>query len=214
VATTERRVAGSRTCAGLSPLGFEQAARLRDRLAAGHEPHIDHFLTSPIQRARETAEVVNEAVKLPLDVDEELEEHRPGDQADGMTFDDIIAAWGPPPVDGVVYEPYLPGGESLAAFHFRIGSALHRVVQRNLGRTVLVSCHGGVVDVAMRQLLGLPTRGAFDLWTLNTSITEFAANHDAGVVPGRWRLVRYNDSAHLAGLPAETPPAVAPAAAP
>jgi len=109
-----------------------------------------------------------------------------------------------------VYEPYLPGGESLAAFHYRVGSTVHRLVQANLGSSLLVACHGGVIDAVFRQFLGLAPRSGVDLWTLNTSITEFVAHHDRTVAPSRWRLVRYNDSAHLGGLPAETPPAVVP----
>ncbi|MPY92326.1 MAG: histidine phosphatase family protein [Acidimicrobiia bacterium] len=213
VATVERRVAGRRTCAGLSPLGYEQAARLADRFAAGHEPDVDALWSSPLPRAMQTAEALDKVLELGISVDDELEEHRPGD-ADGLRFDDIVARWGQPPTDGVVYEPYLPGGESLAAFQFRIGNAVHALVRAHLGRCVLVACHGGVIDTVFRQFLGLPPRNGVDLWTLNTSITEFAATHDAARSPSRWRLVRYDDAAHLAGLPPETPPAVAPAAEP
>jgi probable phosphoglycerate mutase len=209
VATVERRVAGRKTCAGLSALGYEQAARLRDRFAAGHEPGVDSLWSSPLPRAFQTAEALDEALRLGINLEDELEEHRPGD-ADGLRFDDIVARFGPPPVDGVVYEPYLPGGESLAAFHYRVGSTVHRLVQAHLGSSLLVACHGGVIDAVFRQFLGLAPRSGVDLWTLNTSITEFVAHHDPAVAPSRWRLVRYNDAAHLGGLPAETPPAVVP----
>ena len=209
VATVERRVAGRKTCAGLSALGFDQAARLRDRFASGSEPAVDALWSSPLPRALQTAEPLAEALGLDIALDEDLEEHRPG-EADGMRFDDIIARWGPPPTDGVVYEPYLPGGESLGAFHYRVGVTLHHLVQANLGASVLIACHGGVIDAVFRQFLGIAPRSGADLWTLNTSITEFAATHEPGSLPARWRLVRYNDAAHLAGLPPETPPALAP----
>jgi len=42
--------------------------------------------------------------------------------------------------------------------------------------------------------------GSYELWTLNASITEFVRNGP------KWRLVRYNDAAHLEGLPVDTPP--------
>ncbi len=35
-------------------------------------------------------------------------------------------------------------------------------------------------------------------------IRELAARHPAGVHPDRWRLVRYNDAAHLVGLPTQS----------
>ena len=57
--------------------------------------------------------------------------------------------------------------------------------------------------MAIRQLLDFPRRGQFDLWTLNTSLTEFAVD-DRGDNRGRWTLIRYNDHAHLAGLPFAT----------
>jgi hypothetical protein len=49
-------------------------------------------------------------------------------------------------------------------------------------------------------LLRTASTGGFELHTLNTSITEFMS-----ATSGEWRLRRYNDAAHLHGLPAETP---------
>jgi probable phosphoglycerate mutase len=63
----------------------------------------------------------------------------------------------------------------------------------------VVVCHGGVIDAAFRTLLHLPMAGAFELRTVNTSLTEVLR-----VRAGRWQLVRYNDAAHLEGLPDET----------
>ncbi len=62
----------------------------------------------------------------------------------------------------------------------------------NRGGLVAICTHGGVVDVAMRVALNLPVRGWFDLFTLNTSLTGIT---DTG--RGRWRIDRYNDTAHL-----------------
>ena len=61
-------------------------------------------------------------------------------------------------------------------------------------------CHGGVVNAVLRLALRTPITGGFELYTANASMTELLL-----VRPGRWRLLRYNDTAHLAGLPAETP---------
>ena len=93
-----------------------------------------------------------------------------------------------------------PGGETLAEFHHRVGRGLHRLVQENDGRTVVIVCHGGVIDAAFRTLLRLPMTGSFELRTTNTSLTELVR-----VRVGRWRLLRYNDAAHLEGVPLETP---------
>ena len=86
-----------------------------------------------------------------------------------------------------------------AAFQHRVGKGLSDVVRRHAGGVLVIACHGGVVDAAFRYLLRLPQVGGFELHTVNTSITEFVEVRSA-----RWRLARYNDAGHLAGLPKET----------
>lgn len=202
-ATVQRRLAGVKCCTGLSDLGVQQAERLRDRYALGNEAPIDAFWSSPVLRARQTAEIMAKAIGMQPVLDPEFEEHRPGD-AEGLTFDDVIARFGEPPRAGSMHTRYVQGWETSAEFHYRISGAMHRLVEQHVGRTVLLACHGGVIDVAFRSFLQLPARGEFDLWTLNTSLTEFTADHGPDEPPRRWRLARYNDHAHLAGLPAET----------
>jgi probable phosphoglycerate mutase len=87
----------------------------------------------------------------------------------------------------------------LADFHYRVGRAVHRIAHEHEDATAVVVCHGGVIDATFRQLLRLPTSGAFELRATNTSITELAR-----IRVGRWQLVRYNDTAHLDGLPIGT----------
>ena len=66
---------------------------------------------------------------------------------------------------------------------------------------MVVVCHGGVVDATFRTLLRLPMTGAFELRTTqHGSLTELFR-----LRPGRWQLARYNDAAHLDGMPLETP---------
>jgi probable phosphoglycerate mutase len=93
-----------------------------------------------------------------------------------------------------------PGGETVAEFHHRVGTTLSRFVRDHRGGAIVVACHCGVIDAAFRSLLRLPAHGVFELSTTNTSLTELVTTRR-----DRWRLVRYNDAAHLAGLPRETP---------
>jgi len=152
-------------------------------------------------RARQTAEAVNEALGLTLNVDVELEERRPGD-ADGVRWADYSDRFGDFRLLDNPYRPLAPNGESQAQFDLRVGEALNRVLAAHRGSSIMIVCHAGVIDVVFRQLLALPPTGGFWLSTLNTSLTEFVTDDD-GAKP-TWRLVRYNDAAHLAGLPART----------
>ena len=78
-----------------------------------------------------------------------------------------------------------PGGESVAAFHRRVGAALTRIAAAHAEQTVVIACHGGVVDVGLRTLLDLAEwSAAFDLYTQNTVDHRVRARaRDANVGP-------------------------------
>ncbi len=201
--TVRQILGGQKSCTGLSDLGRLQAAALRDRWLAGPGPAVDVLYSSTLPRAVETAEIVNEALGgLEITQYADLEEHRPGD-ADGVAFAELEDRFGPLDLRTRPFSELAPNAESAHEFFHRTARCLERVMSENVGRSVLVACHGGVIDIAFRYLLNLPRRLSFDLWTLNTSITEFVVD-DSQTQRGRWRLVRYNDHAHLTGLPAET----------
>ena len=199
--TVRRIIGGPRSCTGLSPLGLQQAERLRDRLAeTGELADATVLLASEYPRAIETAEIVAPALGLQRETDARFGEHDPGPVCDGLTFTDFVERFGMPDWNGDPHGETFPEGETLATFHHRVGEGLSDVVRRHQGGVLVIACHGGVVDAAFRYLLRLPQTGGFELHTVNTSLTEFVQTK-----PGRWRLARYNDAAHLAGLPKETP---------
>jgi probable phosphoglycerate mutase len=112
-----------------------------------------------------------------------------------MTYDEFISRFGQPRWDGDPHDVVYPGGETIAEFHDRVMEALRRSVREHEGGTLFVCCHAGVIDAVMRNTLQMHQTGRFELSTVNTSLTELV--HVQG---SKWRLVRYNDSAHLAQL--------------
>ena len=195
--TVNQVVGGAKSCTGLSPLGFRQADALRDRWEAGYEPSVDVLWSSDMPRARQTAESINQHLGLELNIDVDLEERRPGD-ADGLTWSEFGEKYGDFDRNDP-YAPLSPDGESGVDFFYRVSRPLNRIVRENQGKTVMIVCHGGVVDVALRTLLGLKHHNAgFHLWTLNTSITEFVNRNLTP--PLEWQLVRYNDASHIRPL--------------
>ena len=65
-----------------------------------------------------------------------------------------------------------PGGETIAELHHRVGQAVRDAVAEHLGRTIVVCCHGGVVNAVLRMALRAPATGDFELFTTNASLTE------------------------------------------
>ena len=200
--TVARVIGGHRTCSGLSDLGRQQAERLRDRFLVGKEIAADVLISSQYSRARETAEIIAPGLGgLEVIEDPGFGEHDPGPDCDGMGFDDYIERYGGGWWEGDPFGISFPGGETIAAFQFRIGQTIRRTIDTYRDKTVVVSCHGGVIDAALRLALKSPPTGAFEIQTLNTSITELLLVKD-----NHWRLIRYNDVGHLVGLPSQTTP--------
>lgn len=197
VSNVEPLIAGMRGDTGLTPLGVAQAERLRDRLAATGEIAADVLIASTLPRARQTAEIVAPALGLSIIWDDEVQELRPG-EADGLSLAEFRERYGSPEYEANPFRPLSPGGESWASFLVRVATAYQRIVSAHDGKRIVIVCHGGVIDASF-QVFGemnllAPKRLDFD--TRNTSITHWQRHQREGHPP-RWRLMRYNDAAHL-----------------
>lgn len=132
----------------LNPRGREQAAGLARLLR--DEP-IAALWASPLLRAVETAEIVAEAIALPVQLDDRLREIDVGDWA-GRSYAEILLEapgelerWA---AGDLAFR--FPGGESLAEQADRVVEALEEI--RAAAVPALVVCHGGVIRVAQRAL--------------------------------------------------------------
>jgi probable phosphoglycerate mutase len=199
----EAVIGGMRGDRGLTERGHAQAQALARRLAAG-EIAADALYASTLPRARQTAEYVAEALKLPIEWDDELHELRPG-ESDGLRVADARAQF-----EGFSrfliepYTPIAPGGESWGAFQARTSAALERLVARHQDQTLVVVAHGGTIEVSFLYLLGLgpQARQRLAFHGQNTAITHWRHVEAYG---GRaeWQLVAHNDHRHLLDVAAE-----------
>lgn len=195
----DRIVGGHRGCTGLSPHGRRQVEALRDRWAtSGEVRKATALYASALSRAIETAEVLTPAVgagDLCVRSDCDLCEVHVGDELDGVAVEDAAAHW--QALAGSCFESAGPGSESWAAFIVRVGRRLVRMADEHPGETVVVACHGGVVDASFRALGGLAIQHRLNEEIDNAGVTEWVHAPTTG-----WRLFRYNDAAHLNGVDA------------
>ncbi len=182
---------------GLTERGFAQAEALARRLATG-EIAADVLYASTLPRARMTAELVAEALRLPINWDDELHELRPG-EADGMTVAAARARFDS--FQHFLREPFTelaPGGESWGSFQVRASAALERLILRHQGQTIVVVAHGGIIEASFLYLLDLgpQTRMRAAFHVRNTAITHWRY---VETFDGRreWQLVAHNDHLHL-----------------
>jgi probable phosphoglycerate mutase len=204
--TVDRVVGGHEGCAGLTDRGVLQAKALYERLArTGELAGASVLLTSVLPRAIQTAEIIAPALGgLTAEQRCELCEIHPG-EGDGLTWEEFTTRYRPEGLaTGNAYAPFAPGSESWGGFFVRVGEALLRAAADHPGQTVVVVCHGGVIEGSFAALGALPLRRPFDVRIENTSLTEWSFHPaegdlgNAGHRLARWRLDRFNDTAHLA----------------
>ncbi|MBX7455425.1 bifunctional RNase H/acid phosphatase [Mycolicibacterium sp. 3033] len=187
--SVERRYSG-RGNPDLTSLGMQQATA-----AAGYLERmggIDAVVSSPLQRARDTAAAAAGVLGLDVEVDDDLIETDFG-AWEGLTFREASER------DPVLHRRWLadtavapPGGESFDAVARRIARAQQRLLAERAGQTVLVVSHVTPIKTLLRVALdagpAMLYRLHLDLASL--SIAEFYPDGAASV-----RLV--NQTAYL-----------------
>ncbi|AZG43617.1 bifunctional RNase H/acid phosphatase [Gordonia insulae] len=187
--SVQRRYSG-RGNPELTELGLQQAESAAARL--GVVADIAAVVSSPLARARTTAQAVADRLGLDVGIDDGFIETDFG-AWEGLTFTeasgrdpDLHARW----LSDTDVEA--PGGESFAQVAVRVTAAKNALLHRYPGQTVLVVSHVTPIKSLLREALGtgpeLLFRLHLDLASL--SIAEFYP--DGGSVV---RLV--NDTGHL-----------------
>lgn len=159
----------------LTEKGWEQA-RAAARTVAALELKPTVIIHSHLQRAKNTAAVINEGLNLPMVEDPLLAEQMYGDW-EGVSWDITRQ----PIRDGI--DP--PNGESHAAFHIRIKDAITRHVTEQKGQRVLFVCHGGVFR-AIGSLYSAPMTGI-----KNCALHAFHPDDANTAIP--WRIETFGD---------------------
>ena len=193
VSNAVRRFQGVQDVA-LSDLGARQAEALGQAI---RRLPIAAVYTSPLERARRTAEIAAAGLGVPLQPVDDLRELSLGEW-EGRTVEEIRALPGDP-YEQWVRDPVAclpPGGEPLPEVQARVVSAMADIAAAHPnGQQVLVVCHGGVISAYLAHCLGLPLSSIWRLTLSNGSITE--------VAPPSVRSV--NSTRHLSGLGAGAP---------
>lgn len=190
-------VGGRRGCTGLTDDGRRQVHALAARLQrSGELGSVDALYASVLPRAVETAQILAPALDRWRDgpslvprQDCALCELHPGD-ADGLTWTQFAERFPEPDWEANPTVPIAPGGESWSTFVGRAAAAVEIVAARHPGETIVVACHGGVIEATFLKFLPMRQDVArLGLRTEHASLTVWQQ------VNRRWSLQRYNDAA-------------------
>ena len=182
----------------LSEQGRSQSACLAERLDSMGPVAL---YTSPLLRARETAEIVGAQAGLPLIDRPGLMERDVGVLA-GLTRDEIMTRF--PEFAAARREGRrltIEGFEEHEPFSQRVRETFDEILEAHDGGCVAVVTHGGVVGAFLRWALEVPPERS-GLWSIdNVSVTTIEVGD--GTRPTarpRFQLVGLNDTCHLNGV--------------
>ena len=172
----ERVLAGRTPGFGLTPKGEEQAGEAGRFLS---KMGIAAVYSSPIERARQTAQIISKECSLEPAVLEELTELDMG-RFTGMHYDEVF------PKYGNVFTRFYAGDEEVAAMGVepfegvreRVRRAVSRAVSENPGRNVALVTHMDPIKAMLSEILSPSPRTLFETIIANASINVF--KHDGG----------------------------------
>ena len=181
-----------RTDVPLTSLGAWQAHRVAERLLTIGT--IDVLYSSPLLRARATAEIISAELGVTVEFIDDLTEFHFGD-FEGYTLTSIQESH--PEIflqvlDTSDFEFRFPNGESRREFHTRIQTALQSVIDAHTGKRIVVVAHGGVIASIFTQFTGGNPNDWANYLVHNCSITRLEVD---GQPPAR--LVCWDETAHL-----------------
>lgn len=174
----------------LNEEGRRQAARLAERLA---QAPIAAILSSPLERARETAEPLARRLNLDILVSERLSEIAYGEWT-GRSWAELK--------DNPLWQHYnsfrsetrIPGGELMLEAQARIVAEMEGLLAKYPGSLVALFGHGDVIKAALLYYSGIP----IDLFRrLEVGPASVSVLQVTDETP---RLLRVNDTGDLAAL--------------
>jgi broad specificity phosphatase PhoE len=185
---------------GLHPDGIMQAEKLRDRLRSYGVP-CERLFSSPLARAVLTAQYIHEATGAPIEILPEARERKTPTRLDGTpmrspetlkVIEHIFELWVTDPT--ARYED----GESYAELMARVQKVMETCEQAPEHHIVVVS-HATFTKAVLNRVLHADQHSANVMLAIyhsheiaNTSLTHFTFSPEKG-----WRLVTWNDHAHL-----------------
>ncbi|APX34649.1 fructose 1,6-bisphosphatase [Brachybacterium sp. P6-10-X1] len=173
----------------LNEAGTRQAAVLAATVA---ENPPDLIVSSPLERAHDTAQILAEVCGLDVGTDAAFLERGFG-QWEGLRGEEIRRHWPAEHADWRAHRPVTGlGVEARPAVGERVATACRQLVAENIGGTVMVVAHGAAITLGITTLLGLDAddfRGIAGLENCHRSVLEPLTSDTTGHL---MRLVSHN----------------------
>ncbi|MFB5089360.1 histidine phosphatase family protein [Psychrobacillus sp. PGGUH221] len=140
----------------------------------------DVIITSPLKRAKQTAEIINKNLILPVVEMEEFLERDYGD-AEGMTYEERISKF-----PNKIYS----NQEERESLNKRVIEGIEKINQRYGDNKILLVAHGAVIN-AILAVLSNGKIGSGKTNLINACISNIYLHQD------KWQITDFNQISHL-----------------
>jgi broad specificity phosphatase PhoE len=178
----------------LNSKGMRQADLIADRLSALET--LQRIVSSPLQRAYNTAQAIKRRSDLPLRVHHGLREMNFG-AAEGIPFEEVASRYATQSelfLDPANLHARYPGGESRGEFFQRVERTIDDIANQHIGEHIVIVAHGGFISAALAVVMREHTNNWRDRPIINCSLTHIELASSGPVA----HLV--NDAVHLEQL--------------
>ena len=176
----------------LSPRGRAQAEAVAERLS---ESGVAAVYSSPVRRARETAEAIAAAAGVDVRTELGLTEIAIGATEDTMALRDRLPWLAMIAIRDGSWAT-IPGTEPSAGVRARMLAAIDAIAARHPGERVAVVSHAGAINAALGAIASSDHDFLFPLANASVSVMRIGG--------GRRLLMSTNDTSHLAAIPARS----------
>lgn len=181
----------------LNAEGRRQAKALA---AALQSEKLDAIISSDLQRATQTAGEIGRLQGLTPRIDPALRERCFGD-FEGRLYSELPEIYPEAYAHWRARDPdfHFPAkaddanncGESIREFHQRVIDAIRYHAEQHADKKIALVAHGGVLECAYREAMGLPLHAERTITIYNASINRFRFFN------GRLELIQWGDTSHL-----------------
>lgn len=161
-----KKMQGGGTEKELNETGISQAYNTKKEL---ENVKYNLVICSPMKRAKQTAEIINEGRDIPIITDERIRERKLGDyEGRDVTEEMENNIW------DYKLNYNIPNGENLHDFEKRINEFFDDIKEKYHDKTILIVAHGGIAKVIKSHLYGMPeSQNLAEISMNNCEIIEF-----------------------------------------
>lgn len=149
----------------------EEGIREIEALTNFVDDDYDLFISSDLNRAKESSLILNEKLKMNIIYDDQFRETNNGDLKD-LTKEEFNKKYPGLYYSSLQMDECYPNGESPIEFYNRIKKAFIKLIETNKNKKIILVTHGGVITVINCLINGLPYSNLLKIVPKTGTITK------------------------------------------